>query len=122
VLDDETRKVIYAAVISAAGLCIEAEMIPPGSDSARIALWAVKRGGDKVIIQDADAKVDMNVHRRSPWGAVAAAAAMEVNKIYGERVTARPEHLQGATKAKRLNACSKVTAGALNAGTNDTRE
>ncbi len=121
-LNDETRKVVNAAVVSAAGLRIEAEMIPTGVESAGIAVWPVQCRSNEVIVQDADAKVNTNIHGRSPWRTVGAAVAVKVEEIHGERMSARPEHLQGATKAKRLNSCGEVTASALNAGANYTRE
>ena len=78
---DETLEVIDTAVVSAASLRIETKMIPSGVKFAMIAVWSVECGGDKVIIQDANAKVNANVYRSSPWCTVCAATAMEVNEI-----------------------------------------
>jgi len=62
------------------------------------------------------------MHRGSPWCSVCAAVAMEMNKIHGKRVPARPEHLQRATKSKRLGSDRKVTARSLKTSANNTCE
>jgi hypothetical protein len=83
---------------------------------------SVQCGGDEVIVEDTNTKVNANVHGRSPWCSVSAAVAMEMNEIHGERVSARPKHLQGATKTKRLNSGRKVTARTLKTSANNTCE
>jgi hypothetical protein len=85
-------------------------------------VWSVECSSDKIIIQDANAEVNANVNGRIPRRAVGAAATMEVNEIHGKRMAARPKHLQGATKAKRLDSCGEVAASALKTGANNTRE
>lgn len=121
-LDYETRKVVYAAVVSAAGLRIETEMIPSGVKSPGIAVRPVQCSRNKIIVQDADAEVDANVHGRRPWRTVGAAVTMKMYEIHGEGMAARPEHLQRAMKAMRLYPCGEVTAGSLKTSANNTRE
>jgi hypothetical protein len=121
-LDNKPSKVINAGVIGATSLRVEAKMIPSGVKSACITLWPIERGSDEIIIQDADTEVNANMHGGSPWCSVGAAVAMEMNEIHGERVSARPEHLQRATKAKLLDSDRKVTARTLKTRTNNTCE
>ena len=97
-------------------------MISSSVKSACITLWPIERGSDEIIIQDADAEVNANMQGGILWCSVGAAMSMEMNEIHGKRVSARPEHLQRATKAKRLDSDRKVTARTLKTSANNTCE
>ncbi|HEX7858756.1 MAG TPA: hypothetical protein VF773_00360 [Verrucomicrobiae bacterium] len=96
-------------------------MISAGADLGElIAVWAVQCSAREIIVENAYSEVNPKIHRCSPWRTVGAAATLEMNEIYGKRMSARPKHLQRAMEAEWLKSLGGVTAGALNSGANDT--